>query len=485
MLSCYTICPVAPPATRRVRSITLRLSAIIVVIFAAAAGADSFSPQRQFPTSWNHVQVFVDQLDGGLTTAQKKFAASHYAGTQKQTSNLIDAIRVYNPNFIMLQYRLGVRDSGGQVPFIHNDTWSSDWPTVNSHEDWFVHDSQNNRVYQLYGGNIREYVMDISGTINANTSSGWKEYWSSTVQADVISSRGDGVFADSSQLPYAVPSDLWDSPIGSPPHTAYIDDMNAFYAYTYQRFNAANQYFIPNIGGLTTTLDTTSGYYTNVHGAMVEGAATKGNNGDWKLQQNRVLNLIRNDKIYIAQNIPNENDIPARVWQLANFLLIRHERSFLNINGSEGQLSWYPEYDLEIGQPLDKSVPASIDGRRDARGIYFRRYEDGLVLVNPTNSALAFALSPGDPHLLATPFGGGGILADGTVAHPMGWTYQLEGSSITLQPWSAAILVPEPGAIGCAVAAAAMLMRRRRQPSRKQTAEIPPAVHTGCAPALA
>ena len=170
---------------------------------------------------------------------------------------------------------------------------------------------------------------------------------------------------------------------------------------------------------------------------------------------------------------------------MANFLLIRHERSFLNINGSEGQLSWYPEYDLDIGEPLDKGVPAGIDGRRDASGIYFRRYEDGLVLVNPTNSALAFALSPGDPHLLATPFGGGGILADGTVAHPMGWTYELEGSSITLQPWSAAILVPEPGAIGCGVAAAAMLMRRRRQPSRKQTAEIPPAVHTGCAPALA
>jgi hypothetical protein len=448
---------------RHIGSVARRLIVLIAVAPAASASADGFSPQRQFPTSWDHVQVFVDQLDGGLSTAQKKFAASHYAGTQKQTSNLIDSIRVYNPNFIMLQYRLGVRDSGGQVPFIHNDTWSSDWTTVNSHEDWFVHDSQNNRVYQLYGGNIREYVMDISGTINGNTSSGWKEYWSSAVQSDVAASHGDGVFADSSHLPYAVPSDLWDSPIGSPPHTAYIDDMNAFYAYTYQRFNAANQYFIPNISGLTTTLDTTTGYYNDVHGAMVEGAGTKASNSDWKLQQNRTLNLIRNDKIYIAQNIPDQADVPDRVWQLANFLLLRHEKSFLNINGSEGQLSWYPEYDLDIGEPLDKTVPANIDGRRHASGIYFRRYEEGLVLVNPTNSALSFPLLPGDPHLLATPFGGGGILADGTLAHPMGWTYDLEGSSITLQPWTAAILVPEPAGIGWMVAAAAVLMRRRRQ----------------------
>jgi hypothetical protein len=441
------------------------LAVIIAVALAVAAQADSFSPQRQFPTSWDHVQVFVDQLDGGPTTAQKQFAASHYAGTQKQTSNLIDAIRAYNPNFIMLQYRLGSRESGEQVPFIHNDSWSSDWATINAHQDWFVHDSQNNRVYQLYGGNIHEYVMDISGTINGNTTNGWKEYWSTQVQADVIASHGDGVFADSTHLPYAVPSDLWDSPIGSPPHTAYIDDMNAFYAYTYQRFIAANQYFIPNISGLTTTLDTTTGYYTNVHGAMVEGAGTKASNGDWKLQQNRTLNLIRNDKIYIAQNIPNENNIADRVWQLANFLLLRHHKSFLNINGSEGQLSWYPEYDLMIGEPLDKSVPASIDGRRDASGIYFRRYEKGLVLVNPTNAILSFQLGASDPHLLATPFGGGGILPDGTVAHAMGWNYDLQGSSITLQPWTAAILVPEPAATGWAVAAVAMLIRRRRSSS--------------------
>src|SRR5437867_8870324 len=105
-LSWYTICPVAAPVMRCFRVLTLRLVAIIAVTFAAAALANSFSPQRQFPTSWDHVQVFVDQLDGGLSTAQKQFAASHYAGTQKQTSNLIDAIRVYNPNFIMLQYRL-------------------------------------------------------------------------------------------------------------------------------------------------------------------------------------------------------------------------------------------------------------------------------------------------------------------------------------------------------------------------------------------
>jgi len=448
---------------RHAVSFRIRFSAVLLFLtLSSAASAQTFSPQRQFPTSWDRVQVFVDQLDGGLTAAQRQFAATHYAGTQKQTSNLIDAIRVYNPDFLMLQYRLGPRDSGDQVVFIHDDAWTSDWANINPHEDWFVHDSQGNRVYQLYAGRVREYVMDISGTINGNTTNGWKEYWTATVQDDVIDSHGDGVFADSTHLPYAVPQSMWDSPIGAPPHAPYVPHMNAFYAHAYQRFNEANQYFIPNIGGLTTTLDTTTGYYTNVHGAMVEGAGNKASNFDWKLQQNRTLNLIRNNKIYIAQNIPDHNDIPDRVWQLAHYLLLRHDRSFLNSNGSEGQLSWYPEYELDIGEPLDKNTPANIDGRRHAGGVYFRRYEGGLVLVNPTDSPLTFPLSATDPHWLATPYGGGRVLPDGTVSRAMGWTYDLQGSSITLQPWTAAILVPEPATLAW-VAAGALLMRRRRR----------------------
>jgi len=51
----------------------------------------------------------------------------------------------------------------------------------------------------------------------------------------------------------------------------------------------ANKYFIPNVGGLITTVDNTNGYYEDVHGAMVEGYGTKASEFDWRLQQNRVL----------------------------------------------------------------------------------------------------------------------------------------------------------------------------------------------------
>ena len=420
---------------------SLLLAVLVAMMLTPAVLAD-FSPQRTFPSSWDRVQVFADQLPS-LSDAQAAFAASHYAGTQKQTTGLIDHIRQYNPNFLMLQYRLGTRDSGQTVVFIHNNTWSSDWSAIDPHEDWFVHDSQGSRVYMQYGS-VNEYVMDAAGLINGNATNGWKQFWAGATLADITASHGDGVFADSSHLPYNIPSEFYDSHLGNPPHTNYIDDLEAWYAYEYQQYTAANRYFIPNVGNLTTTVDTTQGYYTNVHGAMVEGFATKLSNYDWKQQANRTLQLIRNGKIYIAQNgVNGVGDIAGRNWLLANFLLLRHDRSFLNIEGAGSEIKWLPEYDLQVGAPLDRAAPASIDALRDASGIYERRYEQGLVLVNPTGSALTLTLSATGPHTLATPYGGGDIRSDGTWSSPGGFTHRWLGSSVTLAAWSGIVLTSD------------------------------------------
>ncbi len=374
-----------------VRSNYFRFLALGAAAILVAGNAAAFSPARQFPDTTDGIYVFVDQLPGGLSTAQRQFAASHYVGTQKQTSNLIDAIRIYNPDFIMIQYRLATVTSSAS--FIHNDTWSNDWNQINPHEDWFIHDDQGNRVYKQVA--LNEYVMDVSGNINGNPTDGWKEYWCNTVISDINASHGDGVFADCAQLPFAVPSEFWDSPTGPPPHTPLIPHWEVYYDYVYQTLDAANKYFIPNIAGLCTTLDTTNGYYEDVHGAMVEGYATKMSEFDWDLQQDRVLRLMRNDKIYIAQNGPSgPSDIAGRLWFTSNFLLTKHDRSFLNMLGASTQMHWWPEYDLDLGEPVNTTVPNDISELRDASGNYARDYEEGLVLVNPTNTTRIFKLNP-------------------------------------------------------------------------------------------
>jgi hypothetical protein len=414
----------------------------LVASMAPTALAD-FAPPRTFPDTSNRIGVFVDQLPSGMTAAQQQFAAAHYAGTQKLTTNLIDPIRAYNPNFLMLQYRLGVRDSGDSVPFIHNNTWTSDWGQINPHEDWFVHDDQDNRVYQTYGA-FKEWIMDAAGLINGNTTNGWKQFWTGATLADIASSHADGVFADSTHLPYAIPVNLQDSHMGPPPHTNYIDDLEGFYDYVYQQYTAANEYFIPNIGNLTTTLDTTNGYYDDVHGAMVEGFATK--TSDWAMQSNRELRLLNNDKIWIAQNsLSGAGDIADRKWYLGNYLLLKGRRSYINMF-ADSQLYWWPEYDLNLG-PATDALPSDISAYRLANGLYRRHFQNGYVLVNPTGSDMTYTFISGDPQCLVGISGGGDIDANGNVPADS-VTYTLQTTSVLVPAWGAQILmIPQPATL--------------------------------------
>ena len=429
-----------------VQAITLALAALVVAISAGPAWAQ-FNPQRQFPDTSDGIYIFVDQL-GSLSGSQRAFAATHYVGTQKQTSGLIDAIRFFNPNFIMIQYRLGVRESGHSGNYIHHNTWSNDWANIDAHDEWFVPHWDTNpdpRVYQLYAGWLKEYCMDVSGEIvggiGTPTPYGWKEYWVGSVIHDIDDSHADGVFADSTHLPYAVPSDQYASPIGSPPHTAYIYHMEKYYDYVYQQFTLANKYFIPNVGHLITTVDTTNGYYEDVHGVMVEGFATTWTAYDWRLQQNRTLRLLRNDKIYIAQNGPSgPTDISGRLWYMSNFLLLKHDRSYVNMLGAGTQMHWWPEYDLELGLQLNPSVANDVSALRDVSGIYYRWYEHALVLVNPTTSTRNFTLDGDYDFRLVTPWGGGQVGGAGIPA-PGGLNLSNVSGSLSMGSWSGAILL--------------------------------------------
>ena len=435
--------------------------ALVVFLTLAAQTALAFNPLRTFPDTTGRIGVFVDQLPGGMTAQQQQFAAAHYAGTQKQTTGLIDPIRAYNSNFLMIQYRLGVRDSGDQVSFIHNNTWSNDWSTINAHEDWFVHDTQGNRVYQNYL-TIKEWVMDAGGLINGNTSNGWKQFWTTATLADITSSHADGVFADSTHLPYAIPSSLYDSHLGAPPHTAYMDDLTSFYQYVYQQYDAANRYYIPNISGLCTTVDTNTSYYNYVHGAMVEGFATK--TVDWAMQQNRTLKLLNNDKIYIGQNsVANASDTAGRKWYLANYLLLKGRRSYINaFPGDTGdQLYWWPEYDLNLGAATD-ALPTDISAYRLANGLYIRHYENGFVLVNPSGTARSYTPVAGDPRYLVEVSGGGHIAPNGSVPAG-GVSYVYQSGSVSVPAWGAQIvMVPEPATLSL-LALGGLLVRRRRR----------------------
>jgi hypothetical protein len=424
----------------------LILLTLVAIGLPAGRTAEAFEPKRKFPDTTATIGVYVDQLGDDLNRSQMRFAVEHYVGTQKALAGQIDLMRTQNPDFLMLHYRMGTREPDRSVVHVHRNRWATDWDEVNRHEDWFIHTTgaPKQRVYQ-FAGPVREYVMDLSGRYNGNTRNGWKEYWAKTVIEEAEACHADGVFADSTHPPYAVPAELANSPLGAPPYRDYIKHLEEFYDYVYKRLDEANLYFIPNVGSLTTTWDTTEGYYEDVHGAMVEFFGQRGNVHDWKLQQDRTLKLLGNGKIYIAQQRGMDpSRIDDRLWFLASYLLLKHNRSYINMfvnaPGLQGQLHWWPEYELKLGRPVIARVPKTVDEMRHGSGVYFREFQRGLVLVNPNPASRTVRLAGAQQYQRVTPWGGGIVDRSG---HPPAGGLKLTPSpkEIELAPWSATILL--------------------------------------------
>jgi hypothetical protein len=76
-------------------------------------------------------------------------------------------------------------------------------------------------------------------------------------------------------------------------------------------------------------------------------------------------------------------------WCIANYLLIKNNRTFIYISGRQeyGQLLYLPDYTIAIGAPMD--------AMHQYQGIYVRDYSDGLALVNPSSTHNAIVQLPG------------------------------------------------------------------------------------------
>jgi hypothetical protein len=48
-----------------------------------------------------------------------------------------------------------------------------------------------------------------------------------------------------------------------------------------------------------------------------------------------------------------------------------------------GELEWWPEFDIDIGDPVDAPVTVPLTG-----GVYMREYTKGVILCNPTDAAV-------------------------------------------------------------------------------------------------
>lgn len=401
---------IPPTGLRRVRAAVVGGAAFLLLLPSVAAA------RRPIPDTTAAVHVWDDQLPDSMTGAQVRFVAEHVDGTQKVSLQTAQRLRAVNPGFLVLHYRLGIGD--GPVPFRIGSRWVSDYSTVTRHESWFWHAGGQRVLNTAWNW----YVM--------NPDSGWRSYWSQRVLYEARLLGDDGVFADSLSVPQYLGADGFNPPfqyfVGEAAWTARID---RFMRYEERRLRG-RLWFIPNAGSWITTRDRTD--YSIPDGVMIEGfAEADASNfyavGDWQLQMNRVLGLVRRGKVILAQSYLSPGDMTARGFVLASYLLVKGSHTFLNMwIGAAPQ--WFPEYGVDLGSPLSPP-PVSVDALRVGGGLYVRAYARGGVVANPGDQARR--LTFGAPVELVHPVGGGALDA---AANTSGWGLRLERVSSIVVP---------------------------------------------------
>ena len=387
-----------------------------MALFAVALVAASPAAATAKPAATTDAtRVFSDQLPDGLSPGLLAFAATHYAGAQKLGASETAALKAKNPAFFMIQYRLGL-GLGRRTQIRFGDSWVNEWPAV-PRASWFYH-YHGSRVFQSWGW----YLMNPDDP-------SWRAYYVGQLRKQVATTHADGAFLDSTSVPNAFGADTFTPrlPAYDPPwELGWTKRIERWLPYVQSHLGRP---VVVNAGSWVTTRDRTS--YAGAAGIMLEGFATGLAPVDWQLELSRALGLVRRDKIVICQSYPGVDDVDARLFDLASYLLIRGSHTYLNF-GEGIRVTWFPEYGLDLGAGVDPP------GLRQDQGAFVRRFTKGLVVVNPGDGTVTYALPA--PMRSVRPAGGGAVPDSGLL--PSSWRLDAtQVTSVTLGPRRAAVLL--------------------------------------------
>ena len=419
------------------------LGVVLTTPFAAAT-PDLPLIIHSFPDTIEGIHVFNDQLAvWEMSEAQFEFAATHYVGAQKVFVSEVRRLRSHNPNFVVLNYRLGLglgyqqtigdcEPSGTWLEVIEGEKWVREYPE-NPPDEWFFTLDGQRVLFCDWGW----YVMDIGNLA-------WREYWAGEVLRQLRANASDGIFIDGLFPPNYYGGDKFDpnlpviDRVFEETWSSKIEDFIIFG----QSGDLADYYFIPNVGQWVTGRDITD--YSSADGIMIEGFGRWANGeyflaeeGDWQLQMDRILSMVNLDKIILLQQYVDKGiDMEDRLFLLGNYLLIKGHHTYVNLELSS-EPEWFPEYEIPIGTPIG-GIPSSIGSLwRSDWGVYARAYSNGLVLVNPSEKVQEIVFQK--TYYQAFPYGGGIVPADGDV---LGWEVDyVPVTSVSLNPNQAVILL--------------------------------------------
>ncbi len=217
-------------------------------------------------------------------------------------------------------------------------------------------------------------------------SSAYQQAWLSNVLAQLQSAPWDGVLLDdvnpTIRYHYCVACVA-----AYPSDNRYADAMRSFVETVGPQLRDAGKLAIANLGSWSAYPSVVDPWLKYLSGAMDEAFVKWGERpgsgyagpATWATQLQELKDTVNAGKLFIGITHSSNSDERAAVYGYATELLAGDGRAEFSMTGDYSGEPWFAEYNYKLGSPTGGYSEKSS-------GVYERKFQSGLVVVNPTLS---------------------------------------------------------------------------------------------------
>jgi len=320
-----------------------------------------------------------------------------------------------------------------------------DWAHIDSCENMFCHSDSSlqdssTRIITEWDSQLME-GRDLVEKTAPDALNHWVNYYAVTASTQVYLYNYDGLFIDSAshllkkswlhdELPWNYTAESWRE--GRYKGLAFI---KSYLPDKLVIFNGLHSDF-----GSDSSITLTDGGMWEDFAFVPDSAGTYKGVASWySAIECMEKNKEKGSLVLTVKKWGLSEDFQTRMFSTASYLLISQPNIFLTLSDYAYHTfpQYYPEFEIDLGNPL-QSITMNVDT------LFFRKFEHGLVIVNPTTtSTKTFELEK--EYYLITAEGGGFINTEGKCEGKL--NYEKISGQISLPPISGMVLSDTPSKV--------------------------------------
>ena len=338
-----------------------------------------------------------------------------------------------------LYHEIRERIQGPKIILYHSirGSWPNsnafDWDHLDANENMFCH-KDGERIFSVYDS----WLMNVGDFVDADDSDAldhWVNYFAVTSAEQVYEYGYDGLYIDE-----ATPGFSSGSVNDVIPDDCSVEDWQEN---IYEDIEFIKSYLPDKIlifNGLHHPEYDPDYMFDFADGGLVDSFTFK-EDGTYRGEENwkEIVELVEANKEQELIAITAKMDdiarkVDERMFVFSTYLLLTNDNMVISMSDAGLDLDtlyFYPEYQVELGDPLDNYKVED--------GFYKREFEKGVVLVNPSETE-TFVYNLGMSYNKVVP-SGGGLLAEIYAELDLGSLDYESVSDVVLDPVSAVVLV--------------------------------------------